>query len=235
MPFQPGLANVAAVLADPAREAILVALADGRALPAGELAEAAGVSPQSASRHLQKLVEGQLLEVRTQGRFRYYRIASEEIAGLLEDICALASRAAQKKAGSWRVGKAGRSFCYARKCYGHLAGHLGVEVAQALVRRGYASVDARGRVAVITASGASWMRKVGIELPDRGMMRLCMDSTERRPHFAGPAASAMLRFLEKQRLVVSEPAERRVLRITQAGRDWLARLGVRIEPNASAA
>jgi DNA-binding transcriptional ArsR family regulator len=234
MSFQPGLANVAAVLADPAREAILVALADGRALPAGELAEAAGVSPQSASRHLQRLVEGQLLEVWTQGRFRYYRIASEEIAGLLEDICALASRAAQKKAGTGRAGKAERSFCYARKCYDHLAGYLGVELAQALVCCGYASVDARGRVAVITTSGASWMRKIGVGLPDRRTMRLCMDVTERRPHFAGPPAAAMLGFLEKQRLVVSEPAGR-VLRITNAGRAWLASLGVRLDANASAA
>src|SRR5215472_4684142 len=182
MSLRPGLANMAAVLADPAREAILVALADGRALPAGELADAAGVSPQSASRHLHKLVEGQLLEVWTQGRFRYYRIASEEIAGLLEDICALVGRAAQRKAGSWRAGTAGRNFCYARRCYSHLAGRLGVEVAQALVRRGYASVDARNRAAVITSSGASWMRQIGVKLPARPTLRLCMDYTERRPH-----------------------------------------------------
>jgi DNA-binding transcriptional ArsR family regulator len=235
MSFRPGLANMASVLADPAREAILVALADGRALPAGELAEAAGVSPQSASRHLHKLVEGHLLEVWTQGRFRYYRIASDEIAGLLEDICALAGRVEQKKLCRARATKVPQNLCDARRCYGHLAGRLGVELADALVRLDYVSVDARGREAAITASGAGWMEKIGIELPDQRTMRLCMDWTERRPHFAGPAATAMLRFFEKQKLLVPDPAERRALRPTLSGRKWLASLGIPADARASAA
>jgi hypothetical protein len=100
-----------------------------------------------------------------------------------------------------------------------------VEVAQALVRLGYASIDARRREAVITVSGASWMRKIGVESPDRRTMRLCMDGTERRPHFAGPAAAAMLRFLEQHKFVVADASERHALRITEAGRNWLAGLG----------
>ena len=99
MSFRPGLANHASVIADTGREAILVALADGRARPAGELAELAGISPQSASRHLQKMVEGQMLEVWAQGRFRYYRLASEEIAALLETMSAIAGRTETSKPG----------------------------------------------------------------------------------------------------------------------------------------
>src|SRR5476651_445870 len=114
MSFRPGLANLASVIADTGREAILVALADGRALPAGELAEIAGVSPQSASRHLQKMVEGQLLEVWTQGRFRYYRLASEEIAALLEAMSAIASRSETNQLGGARSSRLPRSLCEAR-------------------------------------------------------------------------------------------------------------------------
>src|SRR5215467_590796 len=157
MSFRPGLANIASVIADPAREAILVALSDGRALPAGELAEVAGVSPQSASRHLQKMTEGHLLEVWTQGRFRYYRIASEEIATLLEDLCAIANRVDTNKIMQTRASRAPQSLCHARSCYNHLAGRLGVDLAQALVHLGYVSPSPHGREIAITASGVQWL------------------------------------------------------------------------------
>src|SRR5215472_9773349 len=90
MSFQPGFAAIAALVADPAREAILVALADGRALPAGELASIAGISAQSASRHLQKMVDGGVLSVWSQGRFRYYRIADSQVTSAIESLCAVA-------------------------------------------------------------------------------------------------------------------------------------------------
>jgi DNA-binding transcriptional ArsR family regulator len=115
MSFRPGLANLASVIADTGREAILVALADGQALPAGELAEIAGVSPQSASRHLQKMVEGQLLEVWAQGRFRYYRLASEEIAALLETMSAIADRVETNKIKCARSSKQPKSLREARR------------------------------------------------------------------------------------------------------------------------
>src|SRR5215468_5962032 len=83
---QAGFSPVAAALADPAREAIVGALADGRALPAGELAAVAGISPQSASAHLQRLVDCGLLTVWTQGRFRYYRLAGEHVADIVEAL-----------------------------------------------------------------------------------------------------------------------------------------------------
>ena len=93
MPVQAGFSRVAALLADPAREAMLVALADGRALPAGELAEVAGVTPQSASGHLRRLVEGGVVSVWPQGRFRYFRLADEQVAAALEALAGVARAA----------------------------------------------------------------------------------------------------------------------------------------------
>jgi DNA-binding transcriptional ArsR family regulator len=209
MSFRQGLANVASVIADPAREAILVALADGRALPAGELAEIAGISPQSASRHLQKMVEGRLLQVWTQGRFRYYRIAGEEIVALLETMCAIATRVQSNGAGGARTRKLPQNLCDARRCYNHLAGRLGVDLAQAFLRLGYASPNPRGREAKITASGMKWLTGVGIEVRQQGTFRLCMDGTERRPHFAGPTATALLKYLEERKLVIPDRSDRR--------------------------
>src|SRR5215472_15207221 len=89
---QSGFSRVAEALSDPAREAMVSALADGKAMPAGELAVIAGVSPQSASAHLQKLVDANVLSVWAQGRFRYYRISDEDVASLIEDLAGLAAR-----------------------------------------------------------------------------------------------------------------------------------------------
>jgi DNA-binding transcriptional ArsR family regulator len=226
MSFRPGLANIASVIADPGREAILVALADGRALPAGELAEIAGVSPQSASRHLQKMVQVQLLEVWTQGRFRYYRLANEEIAALLETMSVIASRVETNKTSCARSSKLPKDLCEARRCYNHLAGRLGVDLVHAFVHLRYVSPGPNGRETNRTALGQQWMTQVGVQVPRQKTFRLCMDGTERRPHFAGPAATAILRFLEAQKFLVPDKSERRVLRITAAGRIWLANLGI---------
>jgi DNA-binding transcriptional ArsR family regulator len=216
MSFRPGLANLASVIADSGREAILVALADGRARPAGELANIAGISPQSASRHLQKMVEGRLLEVWVQGRFRYYRLASEEIATLLEAMSAIASRV-QTSDGCPRSSRMPRSLGEARRCYNHLAGRLGVDLVGAFVRRRYVSPSPNGRDMRLTASGQQWLTQIGIEAPTQGAFRLCMDATERRPHFAGPVATAILGYLEARKYVIPDQSERRALRPASSG------------------
>jgi DNA-binding transcriptional ArsR family regulator len=233
MAFRPGLANLAAVIADPGREAILVALADGRARPAGELAEMAGISPQSASRHLQKMVDGQLLEVWAQGRFRYYRLAGEEIAAMLETMSAIASRNEARKPGCARSGRWPRSLREARRCYNHLAGRLGVDLVQAFIRRCYVAPSSNGRDMRITASGQQWLAQIGVGIPDQAAFRLCMDGTERRPHFAGPVATALLGYLEAQKFVIPDQSERRALHVTAAGKLWLTDLG--IDPDRSVA
>ena len=157
MNVQYGFSRVAALMADPAREAMISALADGRALPAGELAGAAGVSPQSASGHLAKLVDGGVLKVWRQGRFRYFQLASGEVADAME---ALARIARPEPARAVRRTQAGEALAEARCCYSHLAGRLGVALAQALERRGVVRVD--GERAVLTGAGVRWAEGEGL-------------------------------------------------------------------------
>src|SRR5258708_40234443 len=126
MPGQAGIPKIAAWLADPAREAMLAALADGRALPAGKLAEAAGVSPQSASGHLRKMIEGGIVSVWSQGRFRYFRIANEQVGAALETLANLAQGDPPRTLSqTTRPAHLASSRC----CYKHLSGPLGVALA----------------------------------------------------------------------------------------------------------
>jgi DNA-binding transcriptional ArsR family regulator len=127
------IAVVASLLADPARATILIALSDGRALPAGELARLAHIAPSTASSHLSKLVEGGLIEVESWGRHRYYRVAGPEIVGVIE---ALSIVSPAKPVRSLRQSREAEAVRFARTCYDHLAGFLGVGFTQALVKRG---------------------------------------------------------------------------------------------------
>src|ERR1700761_1966232 len=129
---QSGFSRVAEELSDPAREAIVSALIDGRAMPAGELAAIAGVSPQSASAHLQKLVDAQVLAVLAQGRFRYYRIADDDVAAVIESLVDLATKADTPRHRRAPIAEELRQM---RSCYCHLAGRLGVLLSDALLRR----------------------------------------------------------------------------------------------------
>ncbi len=214
MAHQPGLAAIAALIADPAREAMLVALAGGRALPAGELADAAGISAQSASRHLQKLTDGGLLSVWAQGRFRYYRLADEHVAAAIESLCDLAARPARKR----KLPPA--ELCFARCCYDHLAGELGVALADALVARGLVGMS--GREAAFTKKGRAWLSDNKVAVGD---ISLCMDWTERRPHLAGPGARAILAALMDRKFLRTGAAPR-ALALTSPGRAWFRKNGV---------
>src|SRR6266481_3815240 len=135
-----GFSGIAEALGDPAREAIVGALADGKAMPAGELACAAGISPQSASAHLQKLVDARVLSVWAQGRFRYYRISDDDVAALIENLANLATKTDVIGGARARVAEELRQ---SRSCYGHLAGRLGVLLSEALVRGRLVTVNGR--------------------------------------------------------------------------------------------
>src|SRR5438105_2094274 len=137
---QSGFSKITDAVGDPAREVIVSALSDGKAMPAGELAIAAGVSPQSASAHLQKLVDAKVLSVWSQGRFRYYRIADEDVASLIESLVDLAAKAEQLDRERARLPEPLRQ---SRTCYGHLAGQLGVALSNALIRRRIVTVGDR--------------------------------------------------------------------------------------------
>lgn len=224
-PFAPqsGFSRIAEALADPAREAIVCAVADGKALPAGELAAAAGVSPQSATAHLQKLVDAKLLAVWPQGRFRYYQIADEDVALLVESLVNFAAKAAADERRSARLPPELRR---SRTCYRHLAGQLGVALAKALIGRDYVRIN--GRSGFVTEKGLAWCRseQIDFEAKSAPSVRPCMDWTERMPHLAGAFPNALLRSLMARKFLRAGHAPR-ALEPTPGGRIFFEQLGVR--------
>jgi DNA-binding transcriptional ArsR family regulator len=230
MAVQAGISRIAALLADPAREAMLVALADGRALPAGELARAAGITPQSASGHLRKMIEGGIVSVWSQGRFRYFRLANEHVAAALETLANVA-RIEPRRIASVRT--LPTHLATARCCYTHIAGRLGVALADTLVKCGYVAVT--GDAAALTERGVQWAMMNGVPRntcrANAGNLRLCLDWSERRFHFAGSLPSAILRhLLETGRL---ERGEQRSLIVTRLGKAWFGKLGLNPDGSSS--
>ena len=196
--MEANIALPAALIGDPARAAILAALCDGRAQPAGALAYAARVTPQSASNHLAKLLEGGLLAVKSEGRHRYYRLASPHVAAAME---ALAHLAPPIRSLDAPLTSKARRLRFSRSCYDHLAGRLGVAVAAELEARGYLVAADQKQYAVTTA-GHRWCRELGIDVAAlkptaAGVARRCLDWTERRHHLAGPLGTALMaRFID---------------------------------------
>jgi DNA-binding transcriptional ArsR family regulator len=184
------LAETASLIGEPARTAMLVALMDGRALTAGELARAAGVAAPTASGHLARLLEAGMLELDRQGRHRYYRIASPVIAAVIESLMGLASTLEDGRAVPRRpivTGPRDKALRYARTCYNHLAGEVAVRIADALVERGYIRLAADG--AAVTDEGAKFLMSLGIVGGEGSggprFCRACLDWSERRHHIAG--------------------------------------------------
>src|SRR6202035_5948008 len=154
IPMETDISSLAALISEPARGRILVALLDGRSLPASELAQRAGITCQTASSHLAKLTEGQLLQVVPQGRHRYYRIANARVADLLESMARFAPRNEPDRPGPKSP------IQIARTCYNHLAGSLGVSITEAFVVRGL--LREVGRDYQLTKGGEQWFSKLGI-------------------------------------------------------------------------
>jgi DNA-binding transcriptional ArsR family regulator len=224
-----GYANVAGVagaIGEPARAAMLVELLGGEALTATELAARAEIAASTASTHLAKLVSNGLLSVETQGRHRYYRLAGPRVARILETLGAHARPPlVQDDAG--RDAPTGLRF--ARTCYDHLAGRLGVAIRSGLLdRRVLVETGAEHRV---TSKGALWFAAFGIDLRTvrrarRSFARRCLDWSERRPHLAGALGTALLRRLIELGWIVRQPGERMV-ELTASGRAGLTReLGI---------
>ena len=191
LPADRDLASIADLIEDPARAAMLAALAGGRALPAGELARRAGVRPAAASVHLRRLTEGGLIKVRVQGRHRYHEIVDPEVATVLEAIAQIAPLAQVRSLPAHRAAVA---LTEARTCYDHLAGHRGVQLRDRLldasaIRR----LDDRDHE--LTDRGQYLLTQLGIDPASlqtsrRVFARCCVDGTDRRFHLAGilPAA-----------------------------------------------
>ena len=189
------IAEVATLVADPARATMVSALLDGRALTASELASAARITPQTASAHLGKLTKAGLLCMERDGRHRYFRLASAKVAEMIEGIVAVAL---EKRPRFRPLSGYEHAISAARICYDHLAGRVSVDLAAALITREYIVLD--DQAGEITAAGARFFTEFGLRLPAqrstrRRFCRPCLDWTERRPHIAGALGAAITRRL----------------------------------------
>jgi DNA-binding transcriptional ArsR family regulator len=228
--MEANIAAPAALIGDPTRAAILMALMDGRSQPASALARAAGVTPQAASNHLTRLLDGGMLAVHRQGRHRYYRLASPALAAALEGLAALAPAPRDLLQPTTVRGRALRR---ARSCYDHLAGQLGVALTEALVARGMLRPPPGGvGDFAVTEAGRAWFAELGIAVeggpgrPRPLVGRCCLDWTERRFHWAGSRGTAGFARLQALGWIARDPAGRAV-QVTGAGAAALrAALGV---------
>jgi DNA-binding transcriptional ArsR family regulator len=192
MDAEPSIAAIAALVGDPARARMLTALMDGRARTAKELAYGAGVTPQTASSHLAKLVHGRLLAMERQSRHRYFRLAAPSVGHAVEALMAVAPPRPRVTGSAEPLD----GLRLARTCYDHLAGRLGVRVTDAMVRRRL--LKPAGRDFLLTASGARFLGRLGVDVEKtrrerRAFARQCLDWSERRAHLAGALGAAVAR------------------------------------------
>jgi len=212
----PQLAELAGLIADPGRARILSRLMDGRAQTASELALLAGVTPQTASWHLSRLVQRALLKVERHGPRRLYRLATPLVAQMLEGMMTVAVTGPQASRPSARIDDQMRR---ARTCYDHLEGELGVAVTDALRERGYLVLDQDA--GELTAAGLAFLGGLGLDLRSparrpRALCRPCLDWSERLPHLAG-RAGASIADLAFQRDWIRRRPQGRSVEITAAG------------------
>lgn len=210
------LADLAALLADETRAGFCLALLDGRAWTAGELARHAAVAPSTASEHLGKLVAGGFLAEERQGRHRYVRLADDRVARLVEELAAHAAPGSVPSPRNLRETSAAHAMARGRTCYDHLAGRLGITITRAMTTRGLLAQDSGF---ALTERGVAWFAETGIVLDRAGrrpLARGCLDWTERRPHLAGVAGARLCTHALESGWCVRIGSERAV-KVTDAG------------------
>ncbi|MEV7280270.1 winged helix-turn-helix domain-containing protein [Streptomyces sp. NPDC093111] len=220
------LASLAALFADETRAAFLLALLDGRAWTAGELARHARVAASTASEHLGKLVAGGVLAEERQGRHRYVRLADPGVAHLVEDLAARSEPAEPRAPLGLRAASAGQAMARGRTCYDHLAGRLGITLTDALTARGLLRQDTGF---ALTDPGMAWFEELGITLAPKGrrpVARGCLDWTERRQHLAGLAGAALCGHAMDAGWCVRIGSERAVKVTPEGERALYERLGI---------
>jgi DNA-binding transcriptional ArsR family regulator len=218
----PDLALIAALIAVPTRAAILAELIDGQVLTVGDLAARTGVTAQTASWHLSRLVEGGLVAAVSQGRHRCHRLAGPHVAEALEGLGVLASMPTPHDRFEREVL---RGLCFARSCYGHLAGRLAVAMRDRFLVMGL--IVPVGLEHEVTPAGQRWFERIGVDVEAarasrRSFARGCMDWSERRPHLAGALGDALLAAMVRRHWISCQSGERAV-QLTEAGRLWLTR------------
>lgn len=218
MPHEPRLARVAAIVADPARSRMLAYLLSGEYASAGELARAASVSPATASGHLGQLMDSRFVVCEPRGRHRYYRLADPEVAHALEALAVVAERDLHDRA--WAHPERQR-LRWARCCYGHLAGQLGVLMFDALQQRQGLAPTADGYD--LTTAGRQWLAGLGMHVGQpsggRRFAYRCLDWSERRDHLAGQLADEIYRHFTRVGWV--RRTDGRAVEVTVTGRQML--------------
>ena len=209
---RPDIARFAAVVADPTRASMLIALMDGRAHTATELALEGGITAGTGSVHLARLTDAGLVTIARQGRHRYYRIASPAIAAALEGLMRVAPKGPRR---ADRPGPDDEGLRRARLCYDHLAGEAGVRILERLRERKLVHGGDDGTLA-LTATGEAWCDRVGIDLAGvrarrRPLCRPCLDWSERRMHLGGGLGAALLDRLVALQYVRRQAGSRAVL------------------------
>jgi DNA-binding transcriptional ArsR family regulator len=210
------LVPVAALLASPARAAMIEALFEGESLTASELAHLGGVGSSAASEHLGALLRGNLISVRRHGRNRYYELSNKRVAAALEAFAEICPPA---RVTSLRQATRAEALRNARTCYDHLAGRLGVAIFHALLARGSLVQDSTE--VLLTKPGERAMRLLGLEIgavrsQARPFARVCLDTTERRPHLGGALGAALATSLFNKQWIRRRPTGRGLL-ITPGG------------------
>ncbi|WP_442596505.1 ArsR/SmtB family transcription factor [Neobacillus sp. D3-1R] len=216
------VANTALLIGDPSRAAILTVLLDGRFHTASELSMLIGVKPQTTSYHLSKLMEQNIIVAEKQGRHRYFGIENQEVAKAMETLLTLSPPA---KIKSLRQSREDAAVRYARTCYDHIAGFVGVQIADAFIQKGYLD-----REFSLTTKGEKFLEKFSVNLKEikkkrRSFCHKCLDWSERRHHIAGSLGLAILERFIDLGWVARQP-KTRALSVTEKGkmgmRDWLS-------------
>jgi len=228
MPVEPDIARIAATIGDASRIRMLVLLMEGRALTAKELALGAGIEPGTATSHLKRLVDDGLLESAAQGRHKYFRFASEQVAQLVESLMRVAPKRPSQPAA-----KADEPIRRARFCYDHLAGSLGTGLLAMLLRRRWLEPDAAdSRQLQVTSAGEKALRALGLDLDDlRGKRRqlacTCLDWSERRDHLGGALGAALALHFTQQGWI-ERRKHSRVVQVSTEGAAQFGRLGIKL-------
>ncbi|MGC3525903.1 ArsR/SmtB family transcription factor [Pseudomonas aeruginosa] len=212
------ISTIAHLIAEPVRAVILITLSDGNVLSAGALAEAAGVTAQTTSSHLAKLLHGGLITMQREGRHRYYRLAGPHVVTALESLAC-----AGPPETVWRTtpNRSARELQFARCCYDHLAGVIGVAITQAMLERQFIAEDG-DRMYALTDEGYRWLERIGLgdpALEQDNHARQCLDWTERQHHLAGPLGARLMDAYITWKWMKKNPGTRSVS-VTEKG--WAA-------------
>lgn len=217
MGINPNMAEIAALLGETSRATILASMMDGRFHTASELAYMAAIKPQTASFHLAKLVEGKLIKVEKQGRHRYFQLAGEDIAQFLESFLAISP---PPEVRSLKQSSQIKLLQDARTCYDHLAGKLGVQLTESMLKAGYLKLE--GKQFVLTDEGTLFFTTFGIDLTAlkrkrRSFSHACLDWSERRYHLAGALGCELLNKFFNLGWLLRVPSIR-AIKVTEKGK-----------------